>query len=63
MTAQIATAAEQQTQVAGEIGEHIVQIHSDTQLVADLSAKAQANSLSLAGLSGDLSEWTNRFKT
>ncbi|MCY1367506.1 Methyl-accepting chemotaxis protein McpQ [compost metagenome] len=63
MTAQIATAAEQQTQVAEDIGQHIGQIHSDAQLVAALAGKAEANSQSLASLSSDLSEWTARFRT
>ncbi|WP_446697395.1 methyl-accepting chemotaxis protein [Stutzerimonas nitrititolerans] len=63
MTAQIATAAEQQTQVAQEIGQHIGQIHADARLVAELSGQAEANSQSLVSLSGDLHTWTNRFKT
>ncbi|MBN5495454.1 methyl-accepting chemotaxis protein [Pseudomonas aeruginosa] len=63
MTVQIATAAEQQTQVAEDIGQHIEQIHSDAQLVAELAGKAQTNSQSLASLSSDLNEWTSRFRT
>ncbi|WP_422917462.1 methyl-accepting chemotaxis protein [Metapseudomonas sp. CR3202] len=63
MTAQIATAAEQQTKVAEDIGLHISQIHSDAQLVADLADSAQVNSQSLAILSGDLNGWIDRFKT
>ncbi|MDT4888625.1 hypothetical protein FQZ97_1252060 [compost metagenome] len=62
MNAQIATAAEEQHQVAEEISRHIGQIHGDAQLVAELADTARNGSQSLARLSSDLSRWVNRFR-
>lgn len=62
MNAQIATAAEEQHQVAEEISRHIGQIHGDAQLVAGLADTARNGSQSLASLSSDLSGWVNRFR-
>ncbi|MDH4653805.1 hypothetical protein E8E75_12610 [Pseudomonas sp. BN606] len=62
MNAQIATAAEEQHQVAEDISRHIGQIHGDAQLVAELADSASNGSQSLARLSGDLSGWVSRFR-
>ncbi|MDR0278513.1 MAG: methyl-accepting chemotaxis protein [Paucimonas sp.] len=63
MNTQIATAAEEQHQVAEEIHRHIGQIHGDAQLVAGLAASAQEDSRSLAVLSGELDLLVRRFRT
>jgi len=62
MNAQIATAAEEQHQVAEDISRNISQIHSDAQLVAELADAARNGSQSLAHLSSELSGWVNRFR-
>jgi methyl-accepting chemotaxis protein len=54
MNTQIATAAEEQHQVAEDINRHISQIHGDAQLVAELANSARLDSQSLAGLSNEL---------
>jgi uncharacterized protein YukE len=54
MNTQIATAAEEQHQVAEDINRHISQIHGDAQLVAELAQAARQDSESLAGLSNEL---------
>ncbi|WP_443200720.1 methyl-accepting chemotaxis protein [Pseudomonas sp. GM48] len=63
MNTQIATAAEQQHQVAEEINRHISQIHGDAQRVAELADSARLDSQSLAGLSGELDSLVRRFRT
>jgi methyl-accepting chemotaxis protein len=63
MNTQIATAAEQQHQVAEDINRHISQIHGDAQLVAELANSAQLDSQSLAGLSNELDGLVRRFRT
>ncbi|VVO44129.1 Methyl-accepting chemotaxis protein McpH [Pseudomonas fluorescens] len=63
MNTQIATAAEQQHQVAEDINRHISQIHGDAQLVAELANSAQLDSRSLAGLSNELDVLVRRFRT
>ncbi|MEZ1319603.1 methyl-accepting chemotaxis protein [Pseudomonas fluorescens] len=63
MNTQIATAAEEQHQVAEDINRHISQIHGDAQLVADLANSARLDSQSLAGLSSELDGLVRRFKT
>lgn len=63
MNTQIATAAEQQHQVAEDINRHISQIHGDAQLVAELANSARLDSQSLAGLSNELDGLVRRFKT
>ena len=62
MNSQIATAAEEQHQVAEEIQRHIGQIHCDAQLVAGLAQSAQNDSQSLAALSGELDLLVRRFR-
>jgi len=62
MNTQIATAAEQQHQVADEINRHIGQIQGDARLVAELALSAEQDSRSLAGLSGELDGLVRRFK-
>lgn len=63
MNAQIATAAEEQHQVAEDINRHISQIHGDAQLVADLAQSARQDSHSLAALSEELDSLVRRFRT
>ena len=63
MNTQIATAAEEQHQVAEDINRHISQIHGDAQLVADLANSARLDSQSLAGLSNELDALVKRFRT
>ncbi|MCX5510706.1 methyl-accepting chemotaxis protein [Pseudomonas soli] len=63
MNTQIATAAEEQHQVAEDINRHISQIHGDAQLVAELAQAARQDSESLAGLSNELDALVRRFKT
>ncbi|KAF0862726.1 HAMP domain-containing protein [Pseudomonas sp. LD120] len=63
MNTQIATAAEEQHQVAEDINRHISQIHGDAQLVEELANSARLDSQSLAGLSNELDSLVRRFKT
>ncbi len=63
MNTQIATAAEQQHQVAEDINRHISQIYGDAQLVAELADSARLDSQSLAGLSNELDGLVRRFRT
>jgi methyl-accepting chemotaxis protein len=63
MNTQIATAAEEQHQVAEDINRHISQIHGDAQLIAELSDSARADSNSLAALSNELDGLVRKFKT
>jgi len=63
MNTQIATAAEEQHQVAEDINRHISQIHGDAQLVADLADSARSDSRSLAELSNELDTLVKRFRT
>ncbi|MBS7691444.1 methyl-accepting chemotaxis protein [Pseudomonas lalucatii] len=63
MNAQIATAAEEQHQVAEDINRHITQIHGDAQLVADLAESARSDSQNLSGLSQELNGLVQRFRT
>ena len=63
MNTQIATAAEEQHQVAEDINRHISQIHGDAQRVAELADSARLDSQSLAGLSHELDGLVRRFKT
>jgi methyl-accepting chemotaxis protein len=63
MNTQIATAAEEQHQVAEDINRHISQIHGDAQLVAELANSARSDSQSLAGLSNELNALVRRFRT
>ena len=63
MNTQIATAAEEQHQVAEDINRHISQIHGDAQLVAELAQAARVDSESLAGLSNELDALVRRFRT
>jgi methyl-accepting chemotaxis protein len=62
-TTQIATAAEEQHQVAEDINRHIIQIHCDAQLVEDLAQAARSDSGTLAQLSGELNGLVGRFRT
>jgi methyl-accepting chemotaxis protein len=63
MNTQIATAAEEQHQVAEGINLHISQIHEDAQRVAELAESARLNSDGLAGLSSELDSLVRRFRT
>jgi methyl-accepting chemotaxis protein len=59
---QIATAAEEQHQVAEGINRHISQIHTDAQLVEEFAHTAQAGSERLTDISGQLNGLVGRFK-
>ncbi|MCK1786786.1 methyl-accepting chemotaxis protein [Pseudomonas sp. TNT11] len=59
---QIATAAEEQHQVAEQINRHIAQIHADAQLVEDFAHSAQTGSGRLTDISGQLKALVGRFK-
>ncbi|WP_430962074.1 methyl-accepting chemotaxis protein [Pseudomonas cremoricolorata] len=63
MNTQIATAAEQQHQVAEDINRHISQIHGDAQRVAELAHSARQDSNELAGFSNELDALVRRFRT
>ncbi|MFR0675868.1 methyl-accepting chemotaxis protein [Enterobacterales bacterium AW_CKDN230030176-1A_HGKHYDSX7] len=63
MNTQIATAAEQQHQVAEDINQHISRIHADAQLVAELAQTARLDSANLAGLANELHGHVQRFRT
>ncbi|MDD1508734.1 methyl-accepting chemotaxis protein [Pseudomonas sp. CNPSo 3701] len=60
---QIATAAEEQHQVAEDINRHIAQIHTDAQLVEELAHSARSDSQRLESLSGELNGLVRRFRT
>lgn len=62
MNTQIATAAEEQHQVAEDINTHISQIHGDAQLIADLAGSASQESENLSALSRELDALVGRFK-
>ncbi|MFF7706758.1 methyl-accepting chemotaxis protein [Pseudomonas sp. NPDC007930] len=59
---QIATAAEEQHQVAEDINRHIAQIHNDAQKVEELAQAAHADSQQLSDISGELNGLVGRFK-
>ena len=59
---QIATAAEEQHQVAEEINRHIAQIHADAQLVEDFARSSQTGAGRLIEISGQLKGLVGRFK-
>uniref|UniRef100_UPI0030DA0533 methyl-accepting chemotaxis protein n=1 Tax=unclassified Pseudomonas TaxID=196821 RepID=UPI0030DA0533 len=59
---QIATAAEEQHQVAEEINRHIAQIHADAQLVEGFAQSSQTGSGRLTEISGQLKGLVGRFK-
>lgn len=61
--AQIATAAEEQHQVAEDINRHITQIHEDALLVEQLAGSAQTDSQRLSKLSAELRNLVGRFRT
>ncbi|WP_144175577.1 methyl-accepting chemotaxis protein [Pseudomonas sp. Kh13] len=60
--AHIATAAEEQHQVAEEINRHVAQIHSDAQLVEVFAKSAQTGSNRLTETSAQLKGLVGRFK-
>nr|WP_188985769.1 methyl-accepting chemotaxis protein [Pseudomonas matsuisoli] len=60
---QIATAAEEQHQVAEDINRHIAQIHEDALLVEQLAGSAQSDSQRLSQISGELHGLVGRFRT
>lgn len=63
MNTQIATAAEEQHQVAEDINRHIAQIHTDAQRVAELADSTSGDAKSLTGLSEELNQLVLRFRT
>lgn len=60
---QIATAAEEQHQVAEDINQHISQIQIDAQLIENLATSAHLDSQKLERLSHELDELVGRFRT
>lgn len=63
MNTQIATAAEEQHQVAEDINRHISQIHGDAQLVASLADSTRQDAQQLTALSQTLNQLVIRFRT
>lgn len=63
MNVQIATAAEEQHQVAEDINRNIGQIHGDAQRVAELAEATRADASHLTELSLELNGLVRRFKT
>lgn len=63
MNTQIATAAEEQHQVAEDINNHIHQIHQDAVSVEDMSKRARGNSEELGGIASQLNTIVARFRT
>ncbi|MDU9400328.1 methyl-accepting chemotaxis protein [Pseudomonas sp. zfem003] len=63
MNTQIATAAEEQHQVAEDINRHISQIHGDAQLVANLAESTRGDAHNLTDLSNELNQLVRRFRT
>ncbi|MCY1517923.1 Methyl-accepting chemotaxis protein McpA [compost metagenome] len=63
MNSQIATAAEEQHQVAEDINRHIARIHTDAQRVAELADSTSGDAKSLTGLSEELNQLVMRFRT
>ncbi|KPG82518.1 chemotaxis protein [Pseudomonas sp. RIT-PI-o] len=63
MNTQIATAAEEQHQVAEDINRHISQIHGDAQLVASLADSTRQDAQNLTALSQTLNQLVSRFRT
>ncbi|MBC2384729.1 methyl-accepting chemotaxis protein [Pseudomonas sp. WS 5106] len=63
MNTQIATAAEEQHQVAEDINRHISQIHGDAQLVASLADSTRQDAQQLTALSQTLNQLVSRFRT
>ncbi|MFK0033672.1 methyl-accepting chemotaxis protein [Pseudomonas monteilii] len=59
---QIATAAEEQHQVAEGINRHITQIHEDARLVEQLAEGANGDSQRLSRISGELQDLVGRFR-
>ncbi|MFJ4443401.1 methyl-accepting chemotaxis protein [Pseudomonas sp. NPDC089422] len=59
---QIATAAEEQHQVAEGINRHITQIHEDARLVEQLAEGANGDSQRLSRISGELQNLVGRFQ-
>ncbi|WP_455676137.1 methyl-accepting chemotaxis protein [Pseudomonas asiatica] len=59
---QIATAAEEQHQVAEGINRHITQIHEDARLVEQLAEGANGDSQRLSRISGELQNLVGRFR-
>ncbi|KAF1057475.1 MAG: Methyl-accepting chemotaxis protein McpU [Pseudomonas citronellolis] len=63
MSTQIATAAEEQHQVAEDINRHIAQIQEDEQLVAQLATSTSGDAHTLTALSEELNRLVMRFRT
>lgn len=63
MNTQIATAAEEQHQVAEDINRHIQQIHNDAAMVDDVSQRAKDNSIKMGTVAGELSSLVSQFRT
>lgn len=61
-TTQIATAAEEQHQVAEEINRHVAQIQGDAMLVEQLAQKSHLDSTHLSSLSSELQSLVSRFR-
>lgn len=62
MSAQIATAAEEQHAVAEDINRHITEIHSDAGRISQVSSVSKATTQSLTRISGELNKLVGRFR-
>jgi methyl-accepting chemotaxis protein len=60
---QIATAAEEQHQVAEDINHHIQQIHTDASVVNEMSCRAKINSERLGEVATQLTSLVSKFRT
>ncbi|TRX72810.1 methyl-accepting chemotaxis protein [Pseudomonas mangiferae] len=63
MNNQIATAAEEQHQVAEEINRHIADIHEDASRISGISGTARHTSQALTGVASELHRLVGRFRT
>lgn len=63
MSAQIATAAEEQSHVAQEINHQIIRIQDDSVLVANAAGTSKIEASLLSNLAGELSSLVGRYRT
>ena len=63
MNSQIATAAEEQHQVAEDINRHIQQIHNDAAIIDDVSQRAKVNSNKMGTVASELEGLVAKFRT
>lgn len=63
MNTQIATAAEEQHQVAEEINRHIAEIHSEAGEISAISNTSRSTTTALENVAGELNKLVGRFRT